>query len=218
MIKVPLRFQFLIIALSLAVTASILGLSAYLTDTDTYEGTFRTAAGDELGFKVTGTEYNNETIIPGSTIPLTVTATVSQPNDLYVFLKLDIPSDFSIDDLNTVAWHPIEDGSNVYYYGRETSLSSLGSTTGTTESTIFNNITLSPEVTGDQNYEVVITGYPIQADNIPTTSTPKQVFQSHAGSPLPRKSSTPKQVFCMVGGSQHDWRYDKCESLRTSWL
>ena len=180
-------------------TASILGLSAYLTDTDTYEGTFRTAAGDELGFKVTGTEYNNETIIPGSTIPLTVTATVSQPNDLYVFLKLDIPSDFSIDDLNTVAWHPIEDGSNVYYYGRETSLSSFGSTTGTTESTIFNNITLSPEATGDQNYEVVITGYAIQADNIPTTSTPKQVFQSHAGSPLPRKSSTPKQVFCMVG-------------------
>jgi len=175
-LQIPLRLQFLIIALSLAVTTTVLGLSAYLTDTDTYQGTFRTAAGDELGFKLTGTEYTNETIIPGDSTPLNVTASVDKPNDLYVFLELDIPSDFSIDDLNTIAWHPIEEGSNVYFYGHETSLSSFGKTTGTTASTIFNSITLSPEVTGNQGDDVVITGYAIQADNIPTTSAPKQVF------------------------------------------
>ena len=53
-LKFPLRIQFLVIALSLAVTTTVLGLSAYLTDTDTYQDTFRTALGDELGFKLIG--------------------------------------------------------------------------------------------------------------------------------------------------------------------
>jgi hypothetical protein len=37
-LHVPIRDQFLIIALSLAVTTTVFGLSAYLTDTDTYQG------------------------------------------------------------------------------------------------------------------------------------------------------------------------------------
>ena len=41
-LKFPLRIQFLVIALSLAVTTTVLGLSAFLTDTDIYQGTFRT--------------------------------------------------------------------------------------------------------------------------------------------------------------------------------
>ena len=47
-LKSPLRIRFLAIAPSLAVTTTVLGLSAYLTDTDVYQGTFRTALGDEL--------------------------------------------------------------------------------------------------------------------------------------------------------------------------
>ena len=74
MLKLPLRVQFLIIALSLAITSTILGLSAYLTDTDTYQGTFRTASGDELGFRLTGTEHTDELVTPGDTITLNAVA------------------------------------------------------------------------------------------------------------------------------------------------
>lgn len=49
-LKFPLRIRFLVIALSRAITTTVLGLSAYPTDTDTYQGTFRTVLGDELGF------------------------------------------------------------------------------------------------------------------------------------------------------------------------
>ena len=73
-LKFPLRVQFLIIALSLAITSTILGLSAYLTDTDTYQGTFRTASGDELGFRLTGTEHTDELVTPGDTITLNALA------------------------------------------------------------------------------------------------------------------------------------------------
>lgn len=44
-LRVPIRVQFLVIAPSLAVTTTVLGLSAYLTDTDTYQGTFKTVGG-----------------------------------------------------------------------------------------------------------------------------------------------------------------------------
>ena len=69
-LKFPLRIQFLVIALSLAVTTTVLGLSAYLTDTDTYQGTFRTFLGDELGFKFTGNAHEDEAVLPGGTVNL----------------------------------------------------------------------------------------------------------------------------------------------------
>ena len=68
-LRVPIRVQFLIIALSLAVTTTVLYLSAYLTYTDTYQGTFKTVRGDDLGFRHTGEEYDEEVIVPGSTVP-----------------------------------------------------------------------------------------------------------------------------------------------------
>ena len=93
-LKFPLRIQFLVIALSLTVTTTVLGLSAFLTDTDIYQGTFRTALGDELGFKLTGDAHEDEAILPGGTVDLNVCAEIDKPNDLYLFVELDIPSDF----------------------------------------------------------------------------------------------------------------------------
>lgn len=56
-LRVSIRIQFLVIALSLAVMTTILSLSSYLKDKEAYDGTFRTAADSELGFKITGEKY-----------------------------------------------------------------------------------------------------------------------------------------------------------------
>ena len=178
-LKFPLRIQFLIMAISLAVTSTILGLSAYLTDTDEYSSTFHTAAGDELGFKLTGEDYDDALIFPGDTVALNAHAKIEKPIDLYVFVKLDIPSDFTVLGFNDDEWTPLSEGSNIYYYGNS-SLVSLGKTNGS-DSRILDGIRLSTDVEGDEGYTVTITGYAIQADNIPSSSTPLQVFNMIGG-------------------------------------
>ena len=178
-LKFPLRIQFLVIALSLTVTTTVLGLSAYLTDTDIYQGTFRTALGDELGFKLTGDAHEDEAILPGGTVDLNVCAEIDKPNDLYLFVELDIPSDFEKVGFNSTEWHPISEGSDIYYFGNATSLVSLGKTNGT-DSDILDGIKLSPEVEGGESYTVTITGYAIQAANINSTS-PTAVFNMIGG-------------------------------------
>ena len=178
-LKFPLRIQFLVIALSLAVTTTVLSLSAFLTDTDIYQGTFRTALGDELGFKLTGDAHEDEAILPGGTVDLNVCAEIDKPNDLYLFVELDIPSDFERVGFNSTEWHPISEGSNIYYFGNATTLVSLGKTNGT-DSDILDGIKLSPEVEGGESYTVTITGYAIQAANINSTS-PTAVFNMIGG-------------------------------------
>lgn len=178
-LKFPLRIQFLVIALSLAVTTTVLGLSAFLTDTDIYQGTFRTALGDELGFKLTGDAHEDEAILPGGTVDLNVCAEIDKPNDLYLFVELDIPSDFEKVGFNSTEWHPISEGSDIYYFGNATSLVSLGKTNGT-DSDILDGIKLSTEVEGGESYTVTITGYAIQAANINSTS-PTAVFNMIGG-------------------------------------
>ena len=174
-LKFPLRVQFLIIAISLAVTTTVLGLSGFLTDTDTYQGTFRTALGDELGFKLTGDAHENEAILPGGTVDLNVKAEIDKPNDLYLFVKLDIPSGFKKVGFNSTEWQQLSDNSNIYYFGKATSLVSLGKTNGT-NSRILDGVTLSPDVKGGESYTVTITGYAIQADNI-TLHLPPQFMR-----------------------------------------
>lgn len=180
-LRIPIRLQFLVIAISLAVTSTILGLSAYLTDTDTYQSTFRTIAGDEMGFTLTGASFDEAIILPGQEIDLNVTASVSTSNNLFVFVEMDVPSVFSQPDINTQLWHPIEDGSNIYYFGYETSLLALGPASGTTSARVFDKITLSSDVDGSNSYTITITGYAVQADNIPSSATPKQVFDMIGG-------------------------------------
>ena len=179
-----LRIQFLVIALSLAITTTVLGLSAYLTDTDTYEGTFKTIGGDALGFKLTGKEHKDEVVVPGSTVTLDVKASVNQPNDLFLFVELDIPADFSMEGFNSNSWHPIKSGSNIYYYGNNTRCIALGTVNGNA-SPVLSGITLSPDAKGDVSYSVTITGYAIQATNIDADNT------------------SPEQIFNMIGADQN---------------
>jgi hypothetical protein len=150
-LHVPVRVQFLIIALSLAVTTTVLGLSAYLTDTDTYQGTFKTVGGDDLGFRLTGEEYDEEVIVPGSTVPLDLKALVNQSNDLFIFVDLDIPADFAMTGLNSAEWHHFKEGSTIYNHETASSCVSLGPTSGN-ESDVLSGITLSTDVKGGTNY------------------------------------------------------------------
>ena len=192
-LRAPIRIQFLVIALSLAVTTTVLGLSAYLTDTDTYQRAFKTVGGDDLGFHLTGEKYDGEeeeeeeVIVPGSTVPLNLKVSVDKPNDLFIFVDLNIPADFAFakDGLNSAEWHPIKEGSTVYYHGTATSCVSLGPTNGN-KSDVLSGITLSTDVQGGAKYIVTFTGYAIQAANIDAAS------------------STPEQIFSMIGGTQNE--------------
>ena len=169
-----LRIRFLVIAFSLFLITLVLGLSAYLTDVTTYYGTFRTATGSDLGFEVAGTAYDDTSVLPGSTVSLDAMAKVSGNTPLYVFVKVDLPAAFTVNGFNSTSWHPISEGSTVYYYGTKDHLSSLDSTNRT--ALILSGITLSSAEQAGQTYALTITGYAIQKDNIPAGSTPQAVF------------------------------------------
>lgn len=174
-LRFPVRIQFLIIALSLAITTTVLGLSAYLTDTDEYSSTFRTATGNELGFKIVGTKYTNESVVPGDTVPIDASVVIEKANDLYVFIEIDVPSAFTINGFNPAVWKTVPGYTNVYYYGTQTHLVPLGTENGSSVD-IFGSLTLSTEATNGEDYNVNIVGYAIQADYIDASSSPAEVF------------------------------------------
>ena len=84
------RFHLLLLAFSLFVISSIFGLSAYLTETSSYSGTFQTATGKELGYQFTGNAFEDTIVIPGDTIDLSARAEVSGSTPLYVFVKIEL--------------------------------------------------------------------------------------------------------------------------------
>ena len=178
----PLRIQFLITAISLAVITTVLGLSAYLTDKDTYQATFNTVGGDELGFKLTGEKHEGTAVIPGDTVTLNVVASVEKPYNLFIFVKFDIPAVFTMSGFNSAEWHPIKDGSNIYYHGNNDVCISLGTMNGN-ESKVLDGVTLSTDSQGGESYIVDITGYAIQANNIDASNT------------------DPEKIFAMIGGN-----------------
>lgn len=121
------RLHLLLLAFSLFAVTTIFGLSAYLTDTQTYQGTFRTTKGQELGFKISGKAYENSIVVPGDSVTLDAKAEVSGDTPLYVFVKIDTPAAFEINGLNS-RWRQISEDSPIYYYGTEAGLVALDKT------------------------------------------------------------------------------------------
>lgn len=75
-----LQFQLLVIAISLAVITTILGLSAYITQQDSYSAYFRTASVSDLGFSITGETFDEQNIrmvTPGDSIDIGAAAQVT---------------------------------------------------------------------------------------------------------------------------------------------
>ncbi len=165
------RFHLLLLAFSLFVISSIFGLSAYLTETSTYSGTFRTATGRELGFSVSGNAFEDTIIIPGDTVDLSAKVEVSGSTPLYVFVKIDVSEPLTITGFSS-SWHQMGD-TNIYYYGTASSLVPLDTTNPSVA--IFDGVKLSASENTDSSYFLTVTGYAIQTKNI-SSSDPSAVW------------------------------------------
>ena len=163
--KKSTRLHLLVLAFSLLVISFVLGLSAYLTETSSYSGTFRTATGKELGFQVTGNAFDDAILTPGDTVDLSVKAEVSGSIPLYVFVKIDISEPLAITCMKNT-WQQMND-SNIYYYGTASSLVPLDTTNPS--AAIFDGVSLSSDAGTDSSYYVSVTGYAIQTKNIPSS-------------------------------------------------
>ena len=150
-INFPLRIQFLVIALSLTITTTVLGLSAYLTDTDAMHSSFHIATGDDLGFSLTGNKYNDYPISLGETVDLDAKAEISGRYELYVFVEIDPSADFTLNGFDSAVWKPITDDSNAYYYGSTGALVPLGGENGKSVG-IIKSFTLSATTTNTDNF------------------------------------------------------------------
>ena len=163
------RIQLIIIALSLLMTTTVSGLSAYLTDMTSIESSFFTVSGEEFGVSLNGTEYSGETILPGDEIFISPTVTNSGNHAAYVFVETNFPTDFTIDHetFDSEGWTPLSD--DVYYYGTNGSVNPLDTDENTTP---FEGIIFNPNSTNmiGESLDITITAYAIQSKNITDTN------------------------------------------------
>ena len=163
-----LNAQFLVIALSLVVITTVLGLSAYIVDTEVYQVYFRTAAGADLEFSVSGEPFPAEEVIvcPGDEVFINAKASVTGQNPVYMFIKREIPSDFAVNGFNSSCWIPLDDRDNIYYFGTENGLIAVGGDRGIGDYDILSSLALSETAKADQDLTFTITGYAIQQRNL----------------------------------------------------
>lgn len=162
------RFQLIIIALCLLLTTTALCLSAYLTDMKSIGSTFRTASGDEFGIELSGTEYTDQTVLPGDTIQISPTITNSGDYGAYVFVETSLTDGMSVDmDSFDDTWSQLSDG--VYYYGANGTVAEVAADVNTSP---FENIVYSAAATDKEgtSLEVTITAYAVQSTNITDTN------------------------------------------------
>lgn len=163
-----LRFQFLIIALSLAVITTVLGLSAYITHQGKYSAYFRTATGKDLGFSIVGESFDEQNIrmiTPGDSIEIGAKAQVTGNIPLYLFIEIDTPANCTTVGFNSDQWHPVAGKTNVYYFGSTSLLSTLGGDTGIS-SNILSGLILNEDAESEETFTFSITGYAIQQKNL----------------------------------------------------
>ena len=174
-----LNAQFLVIALSLAVITTVLGLSAYITETSTYNAPFRVAAGSDLGFSISGEKFDKDNlklVTPGDEITINAAASVSGITPLYVFIEMNTPADCTLVDFYDSDWHPIAANSKVYYYGANGTLSALGGT-NSKGAIILSGITVNQSASAGQSFDFSITGYAIQQKNLEDKAgSPAEVY------------------------------------------
>ena len=179
-----LNAQFLVIALSLAVITTVLGLSAYITETSTYSAPFRVAAGSDLGFSIAGEKFdasNLKLVTPGDEIPINATASVTGDTPLYVFIEMDTPADCTLVDFYDYDWYPITTNSKVYYYGANGTLSALGGD-NSKGAPILSGITVNQSAAAGQSFDFSITGYAIQQKNLEEKAgSPAEVYNLFVG-------------------------------------
>ena len=170
-----LRISFLSIAASLFIVASILSLSAYISGEDAHPFSFDVIGPESLGFELTGVDYENASIMPGTTVDVNLVASVSGEENVFAFVGMDVPPEFTINGFQSESWHPIEEGSNIYFYGTDDKCVALGPENGSS-APVFSSLTLSNDVKEEAHLDGEFTGYFIQAENISEETAPATIY------------------------------------------
>lgn len=184
------NLQFLLLALSVALSSLVLGLSAFLSDaTDPLSATFTMRYGSEFGIDIASDTYVPDAdIIPGSTVAFDPYLTNQGDYDTYVFMEVQLPDKaFALENVGS-NWHHIADITDrtVYYYGTQTELSPLESRSlDANEAFVYSDtgplctgVTLASNTKLKKGqYTVQAIGYAIQADDL-DASSPLGVWQT----------------------------------------
>ena len=159
------RVQLLTISASLTCCTFMAGLSAYLTSTDQFSTAFNVATGSDFGIQITGQDPT-ETILPGDTVSISPTIENTGSCDAYVFVEVENDPALSIDELEP-DWEQLEE--NVYFFGSEGEASVLS---GSSTTTPFNDLILDAEESDPAStYDLTVTAYAIQADNVDSNAS-----------------------------------------------
>lgn len=153
------RLQLVTLAISLLITTTILGLSAYLNDQDSYSAALKVVSKEDFKIEITGEPYNGDVYFAGSSIPINPTVTHVGEYDCYLFAEVDVDEDiFEYDHgFNGDEW--IHLSGNVYYYGDENGLLPFSSTDS---STFFDSVTAREDIESSATTQIAITVYAIQ--------------------------------------------------------
>ena len=172
-----MRAQLIVIAIAVALTASMSGLMAYLVDYEDYTATFLGPGPDEFGIELTGNKYeslqgySDEFVIPGQEIELDLALRNNGKYDLYAFVELNIPEGFNGEV--GPEWENLRD--NIYYYkGTANTIQKLKQTDNNGFVRIMDSVTVdtAQNTLVDNNqtfYQMDAKAYAIQADYIEQT-------------------------------------------------
>ena len=155
------RLQFLVLAVSLLITTTVLGLSAYLNDQDEFSTSFTVVSKDDFQIVINGQMHNNEVVFAGSN--LAINPTISHIGDAYpayVFAQIDVDEntfDFDDDGINT-DWTLLDGTANVYYYGTSEGLVPF---TSSDSSTLFGSVIVRDDA-ASVDAQIAVTVYAIQ--------------------------------------------------------
>lgn len=156
------RLHLIVLAVSLLITTTILGLSAELSDQADYATTFTVVSKGDFDIDIIGKKYDDKLIFAGQTLDISPKITHSSSEyPAYVFAKIEMDSIFDFDDNKINSdWAPLEGEDNVWFYG---SLDGgLEEFTSETPSTLFGSVVVDPDAGTTTDATIAITVYAVQ--------------------------------------------------------
>ena len=184
----------IIAAVVLLLVFMVGGAIAYFTDTDSATNTFTIGDIDISIHEDHWVAADGLNLMPGETVAKDpVIKNDSANNPAYVFAEVEVPCtteatpqqlfSYSVNS----GWTQLSStacaagkATYVYYYGSDGSLQSLAAG-ATTTNPVFSEVTLLSTLKGDEagindNLNIVVNGYGIQAEGLPQNSTPTTVW------------------------------------------
>ena len=176
--KFSVRVQFLMIAVSMFIMTTILGLSAYLNKNVSSSISFNVMTESDMYIELI---YNKETafdVVPGEKVDLDLKVQNNSKFPVYLFARLSEKKGV-IHKKYLGPWESFDyEGTNVYYYGQEDELKAVsGKDKYNNDGEIvdfIDYVTISDDVKGGQG-TLYITVYAIQTAGH-TESTPEAIW------------------------------------------